>query len=129
MTRDQVLDEIRSMLGMVPEEYTSMPDDLLEQEWMIDKMVDFREKRIPLKYKQLIGLSAASIVGNRRLAFLHRELAKHFGATDEEIIETLMTARRTAGRSAFLTGAGVEMEKYRDEVKTMINTLRQRKAA
>lgn len=129
MERGKILDEIRSTLGIVPEEVNDMTDDELEHDWPLMKLMLLREIRLPLKYKQLIGLAAASVMGNRRLSFFHRELAKHFGATDEEIRETLNVARFAAGRSVLITGAGIELDKYRQETKEIVQHLRQRKAA
>lgn len=129
MNREQILEDIRNHFGMVPEEYNQLPDDALESNWLMDKLTQLRETKIPLKYKHLIGLAAAATLGNRRLCFAHREFAKHFGASDDEIVEALNIARNNAGRSAFLTGAGIEMDTYREEVRNKIQNLRQRKAA
>ncbi|HEX2949279.1 MAG TPA: carboxymuconolactone decarboxylase family protein [Armatimonadota bacterium] len=129
MDREKIIEEIRSTLGTVPEEVNELPDEVLENDWPIMKLVMLREVRIPLKYKQLIGLAAAAVLGNRRLCFFHRELAKHFGATEEEIRETLNVARFNAGQSALIAGAGIDIEKYRNQTKEIVQHLRQRKAA
>ena len=129
MDRGKIIEEIRSTLGIVPEEVNDMSDDVLEHDWPMMKLVMLREMRIPLKYKQLMGLAVASVLGNHRLCFFHRELAKHFGATDDEIRETLNVARFNAGRSAYLTGAGIEIDKFRQETREIIQHIRQRKAA
>jgi len=129
MDRGKIIEEIRSTLGIVPEEVNDMSDDVLEHDWPMMKLVMLREMRIPLKYKQLMGLAVASVLGNHRLCFFHRELAKHFGATDDEIRETLNVARFNAGSSAYLTGAGIEIDKFRQETREIIQHIRQRKAA
>lgn len=129
MDRQSIIEDIRTSLGVVPEEVNEMSDEMLEHDWPIMKLIMLSEKRIPLKYKQLMGLAVASVLGNRRLSFFHRELAKHFGATDDEIREALNVARFNAGRSAFITGAGIELDTYRNEMKQIVQHLRMRKAA
>ena len=129
MARGQILEEIRNQLGIVPEEFNQLPDDVLEHEWALFKIIQHRNEVIPRKYRQLIGLAVSAAIGNRMWSFAHREMAKAFGASDEEIIDTLLVAKNNTGWSTFGVGAGMEYEKYRDEIRQEVGHLRQMKKA
>ena len=116
MTRQEVYQEIEQTFGLVPAMFRAMPDSTLEPEWQLFKRVQLEEGPIPAKYRELIGLAIAGVTKCRYCAFYHTEVAKLFGATDEEIEDALHFAKSTAGWSAYVNGLQVDFEQFKDEI-------------
>jgi AhpD family alkylhydroperoxidase len=116
MTRKEVYKEIKETLGLVPTMFKSIPDSSLELEWKLFKQVQLEESPIPNKYRELIGLAIAGVTKCRYCAFYHTEVAKLFGATDEEIENALQYAKTSAGWSTYINGMQLDFEKFKDEI-------------
>lgn len=115
MTRKEVYSEIKETFGLVPSMFKTIPDSSLDLEWQLFKRVHVEEGPIPNKYRELIGLAIAGVTKCHYCAFYHTELAKLFGATDEEIEDALHFAKSSAGWSAYVNGLQIDFEQFKDE--------------
>jgi AhpD family alkylhydroperoxidase len=129
MTRQEVYHEIEETFGLVPSMFRALPDSSLELEWQLFKRVQLEESPIPNKYRELIGLAIAGITKCRYCAFYHTEVAKLFGATDEEIEDALHFAKSTAGWSAYVNGLQLDFEQFKDEILQACEHVRSAQAA
>lgn len=116
MTRQEVYQEIEETFGLVPSMFKAVPDSSLELEWQLFKRIQLEESPIPNKYRELIGLAIAGVTRCRYCAFYHTELAKLFGATDEEIEDALHFAKASAGWSAYVNGLQLDFDQFKDEI-------------
>lgn len=124
MTREVLYRDIEGKLGIVPTVFKAMPDDELELEWKLFQRVQLDDQTLPAKYRELIGLAAASAVGDLYCMVAHRELAKLFGATDEELERTAAIAKSVAGFGAYLTGCDINLETMRQEIGQICDFVR-----
>ncbi len=120
MTRAEVLADVRQTLGTVPEWITNVPDHVLEHEWSILKNFQLGETKIPNKYKELIGLGVAATLECPYCINFHKEAAKFWGATDEEVTESLLMAKLTAGWSTYISGTEYSLDKFKKETAAII---------
>ncbi len=116
MTRQEVYQEIEQTFGLVPSMFKALPDSSLELEWQLFKRVQLEDGPIPCKYRELIGLAIAGVTKCRYCAFYHTEVAKLFGATDEEIEDALHFAKSSAGWSAYVNGLQLDFDQFKDEI-------------
>jgi AhpD family alkylhydroperoxidase len=117
MTRQEVYREIEQAFGLVPSMFKEVPDSTLEEEWKLFRTIQLEEGPIPLKYRELIGLAISGVTKCRYCVYYHTEVAKLFGATDEEIEAAVHYAKSSAGWSAYLNGLQVDYDQFRNEVK------------
>jgi AhpD family alkylhydroperoxidase len=116
MTRQEVYQEIEETFGLIPSMFKAVPDSSLELEWQLFKRVQLEEGPIPNKYRELIGLAIAGVTKCRYCAFYHTEVAKLFGATDEEIEDALHFAKSSAGWSTYINGLQLDFDQFKDEI-------------
>ena len=116
MSRDAIEREMREALGLVPSFFAELPDYLIESEWASFRELQLTEHVLPGKYKELIGLGVAAATRCRYCAYYHTEVAKLFGATEEEIAEAMAFAKASMGWSTFLNGMQVDYEGFRAEL-------------
>ncbi len=129
MTRKQVYEEIEQTFGLVPSMFKAIPDSSLELEWQLFKRVQLEEGPIPNKYRELIGLAIAGVTKCRYCAFYHTEVAKLFGATEEEIEDALHFAKSSAGWSTYVNGLQLDFEQFKDEILQACEHVRSAQAA
>lgn len=129
MTRKEVYEEIEQTFGLVPSMFKAIPDSSLELEWKLFKRVQLEEGPVPNKYRELIGLAIAGVTKCRYCAFYHTELAKLFGATDEEIEDTLHYAKSSAGWSTYINGLQIDFDEFKDEILHACEHVRSAQAA
>jgi AhpD family alkylhydroperoxidase len=129
MTRKEVYREIEEAFGLVPSMFKAIPDSSLELEWQLYKRVQMEEGPIPNKYRELIGLAIAGVTRCRYCAFYHTELAKLFGATDEEIEDALHFAKSSAGWSTYVNGLQLDFDEFKDEILQACEHVRSAQAA
>jgi len=129
MTRKEVYNEIEETFGLVPTMFKTIPDSSLEAEWQLYKQAELEEGPIPNKYRELIGLAIAGATRCRYCAFYHTEMAKFFGATDEEIEDALHYAKFSAGWSAYVNGLQLDFDQFKDEVLQACEHVRSTQAA
>lgn len=129
MTRKEVYDEIEQTFGLVPSMFKAVPDSSLELEWQLFKRVQLEEGPIPNKYRELIGLAIAGVTKCRYCAFYHAEVAKLWGATEEEIEDALHYAKSSAGWSAYVNGLQLDFDQFKDEIQQACEHVRSTQAA
>ena len=116
MKRQDVYKDIEETFGLVPSFFKKIPDSCLELEWNLFKKIQLEESPIPNKYRELIGIAISGITKCHYCAFYHTEVAKLFGATDEEIEDALRYAKSSAGWSTYINGLQMDFEQFKDEV-------------
>jgi len=128
-TRKDVLAEAANILGKVPGFLDVVPDDLLGPRWQEWRLLQLEDTKVPPKYKQLIMLAVSTYAKCRYCVEFHSEMAKLFGASEEEIVETACLTGNTALWSNFLTGIRYDFETFKDEVHSACEHARQEKAS
>ena len=129
MTREEVYSEIEGMFGLVPSFFNSIPDSSIELEWKLMKTVQFDEGPIPSKYRELIGLGIAATSKCKYCTLFHTEIAKLFGATDEEIEDAVHYAKSSAGWSTYLNGMQIPYEQFKSEIERAVGYVRSKQIA
>jgi AhpD family alkylhydroperoxidase len=114
--RSEVEAEIKETMGLVPSFFQRIPDNLLDLEWELMKRLELGETLIPNKYKELIGVAVHSETKCRYCTLFHQEVAKLFGATDEEIEEAVHFAKFTVGWSVYINGMREDYDRFADEL-------------
>lgn len=120
MSREEVNNEITEMLGIVPSMFKSIPDATLEEEWTLFKKVALSEGAVPNKYQELIGLGISAVTKCKYCVYFHTEIAKLFGATDEEIETAIHYAKHTAGWSAYVNGVQLDFNEFKEEIQQVV---------
>jgi len=116
MNRQQIYGEIKEMFGLVPTFIKSIPDSSLEMEWNLMKQMEFGDGPIPNKYRELIGIGISAATKCRYCAYFHTEVARLYGATDEEIEQAVHYAKSTMGWSAYVNGLQFDYDQFRKEI-------------
>ncbi|MFZ1288896.1 MAG: carboxymuconolactone decarboxylase family protein [Melioribacteraceae bacterium] len=124
MNREEINSEIKKMLGIVPTMFNSIPDNTLEEEWSLFKKMQLTEGLIPLKYQELMGLAISSVSKCKYCVHFHTEVAKLFGATNEEIETAIHFSKQTAGWSAYINGLALDFDDFKDEMKQITTYVR-----
>lgn len=116
MDREQIYKDMEHTLGLVPSFFKMIPDSTLELEWELFKKIELDETPIPNKYRELIGVAIAGVTKCRYCAFYHTEVARLFGASEEEIEDAMHYAKTVAGWSTYVNGLQIDFEQFKDEV-------------
>lgn len=122
--RSQVEQEIRDMLGLVPSFFERIPDAILDYEWTLFKRYEFEDTALTKKAKQLIGVAIHSETKCRYCSLFHTEVARLFGATEEEIQDAVHYAKHTVGWSTYLNGIRQDFDEFENELKEIIEYVR-----
>lgn len=117
--RVEVESEIRETLGIVPSFFSRIPDELLGLEWELMRHFELDETRIPRKYKHLMGLAIHSETKCRYCSLFHTEMARLFGATEEELQEAVHYAKESVGWSVYLNGTRTDLDEFESELHEM----------
>ena len=120
MNTSQVKNEIRDTLGLFPKMFENIPDAILETEWKLFKRNELEENPIPNKYRELIGIAISGTTKCRYCAYFHTEMAKLFGATEEEIQNANQYAKHTAGWSTYINGMQLDYDTFKNEIDQII---------
>src|SRR3954449_7466120 len=124
MTRAEVDRDIETTLGLVPQFMKDVPDYLIESEWASFKNLQLAETAIPNKYKELIGLAVSGATRCRYCVYFHKEAARLFGATDEEINEASLVAQNTMAWSTYLNAMAYDYDDFRREFDRIADPVR-----
>ncbi len=127
--KTEILRDIEETLGFVPEWIAQIPEHSIEAEWSLFKNWELAETTIPGKYKELIGLAVAANMQCDYCVAYHTELARSYGANDEEINETSLMAKTTAGWSSYLQGMQVDLDQFKKDVQRIRARMQEAKAA
>lgn len=128
-TRQQVENEIREELGLVPSFFEQLPEETLGQEWSLFKRWELEETLIPNKYKELLMLAVHAETHCRYCTLFHTEMAKMYGATEKEIQEAVHLAKHTAGWSTYLNGMREDEDRFARELEQVGEYVAEQKAA
>lgn len=120
MTKQQVYNEIKETLGLVPAFFKTIPENVLEQEWKLFRTTELEESSIPVKYKELIGIAISGVTKCRYCAYFHTEAARLNGATEAEIEDAVHYAKNSAGWSTYINGMQVDYEQFKNEVQQVV---------
>lgn len=124
--RNQVENEIKETMGLVPSFFDRIPDKFLDAEWELFRELELGETRIPNKYKELIGVAVHAETKCRYCTLFHTEAAKLFGATDEEIQEAVHYAKYTVGWSVYLNGVRQDFDEFSRELDQITDHMSER---
>ncbi|MFI0428892.1 carboxymuconolactone decarboxylase family protein [Mariniflexile sp. HMF6888] len=113
--RNQVETEIKETLGLVPSFFKSIPEQYLDYEWQLFKLLELGETLIPNKYKELMGVALHSETKCRYCLLFHAEAAKLFGATEEEVQEAVHYAKMSVGWSVYINGMRTDYDQFEQE--------------
>ena len=114
--RSEVEGEIRETLGLVPSFFDRIPDNVIDHEWTLFKHWELEETLIPNKYKELLMLAVHAETKCRYCTLFHTEVARMFGASDEEIQEAVHLAKHTVGWSVYLNGMREDFDRFANEL-------------
>jgi len=120
MTRNEVYRDIEDTFGFVPSFLKMIPESTIEFEWQLFKKIGLEEGPISNKQRELIGIGISAVSKCKYCTYFHTELAKLFGATDEEIEFAVHYAKHTAGWSAYLNGMALEFEEFKTEISKAV---------
>jgi AhpD family alkylhydroperoxidase len=123
--RGKLEGEIRETLGVVPGFFSEIPDSQLEAEWALFRSFELAETEVPNKYKELIGIAVSGATRCRYCAYFHREAARLFGATEEEINEAALMAKHTMAWSTYLNARQYDYGRFTKEVDRIVEHVRQ----
>ena len=115
-SRTDVERDIQETLGLVPGFFASIPDEALDHEWELFRRWELDETEIPNKYKELLMLAVHAETRCRYCLLFHTEVAKLYGATDEEIQEAVHLAKHTIGWSGYLNGIRYDYDEFEREL-------------
>ena len=114
--RTEVETEIEQTLGLVPDFFTTIPEEALDHEWQLFRRLELGETLIPNKYKELLMLAVHAHTHCRYCTLFHTEAAKLFGATEEEIQEAVHLAKHTVGWSTYLNGLRADEDRFAEQL-------------
>lgn len=129
MSRTDVDRDIKETLGLVPSFFRDVPDYLIETEWASFKNLQLAETAIPNKYKELIGLAVAGATRCRYCTYFHREAARLWGASEEELNEAALMAKSTMGWSTYLNVRQYDHDEFVREFDAIAEHVRTQLAA
>src|SRR5512137_1298744 len=112
---DETMDEMRSSMGVVLDQFKAIPKDAVPAEWQMMKKYSFSETKIPAKYRELIGLAVAASIKCPYCVHFHTRAAKMNGATDEELRELALLTRFTTGWSSILHAANIDLDEFKKQ--------------
>ncbi len=129
MTKKEIYEEAARLLGKVPGFLDTVPEKLLGPRWEEWRIIEMEETAIPAKYKQLVMLAVSTYAKCQYCIEFHTEVAKLFGATEAEIIETAALTGHTALWSNFLQGTRYPVERFHSEVHDDVEFARKEQKA
>ena len=112
MSYQQTVREIESTFGSMPEFLKNAPQDVLTQMWPIMKKYELGESVIPQKYREMMALATAAAMKCPYCQTFHKEVAKMYGATEEELNELAAIVAQTSFWSAILHTQNYDMNKF-----------------
>jgi AhpD family alkylhydroperoxidase len=117
--------DVQKTLGFVPQFILRMPDAALPGAWDEMKSLQLNPSTaLPGKTKELIGLAVSAQVPCRYCIVAHTEFAKLNGATDAEVGEAVAMAAITRHWSTYLNGTLTDEDKFRGEVRTLVENVK-----
>ncbi len=118
--KSKVYAEIEQAFGRVPGWIREMPETAVEGFWGMMRDFYFAETKIPLKYKELIGIGVSGATRCRYCTLFHTEGARLAGATEEEIAEAAAMAGVTMCGSTFLNAMMIDYDAFAKETGDIV---------
>lgn len=124
-TKKEIYKEMENSIGRVPTFFKSVPERILDLEWQLFQKINMDDSPISQKNRQLIGVAIAGVSKCRYCAYFHTEMAKFFGATDEEIEDAVQFAKDSAGWSTYVNGMQADFDIFKKDVQGVINFVKE----
>jgi AhpD family alkylhydroperoxidase len=96
MGYEETIKEVEQTFGMVPGFFKLTPKDILSQMWPLFKKYQMGESIIPKKYREMMMLASAAATKCPYCQAYHKEAAKMWGATEEELNELAAIVAQSA---------------------------------
>jgi AhpD family alkylhydroperoxidase len=119
MSYQQTVREIENTFGSMPGFLKNAPQDVLIQMWPIMKKYELGESVIPQKYREMMALATAAAMKCPYCQMFHKEVAKMYGASEEELNELAAIVAQTSFWSAILHTQNYDMNKFLQELQAM----------
>ena len=124
--KSDVLAEVRSTFGIVPQWFQQMPEQAIGGFWSLMRDFYLAETKIPNKYKELIGIAVSGATRCKYCTFFHTEAARMFGATDAEIHEAAAMGGLTMMASTFINAEQIDYEAFKKETQEIVKYVREK---
>lgn len=112
--------EIEATFGHFPSFFEVIPEHAVPGMWQYFQAHDSPDAAIPVKYRELMRLAVASQIPCNYCIYFHTEVAKAYGATDQEIKEAVLNGASTRNWSMILQGNQVDLEEFKEEFQKMM---------
>jgi AhpD family alkylhydroperoxidase len=96
MSYEETVKDIENTFGMLPGIMRNTPKDILPQMWPLFKKYQMGTSIIPQKYREMMMLAAAAATKCPYCQTYHKEVAKMYGATVEELNELAVIIGQTS---------------------------------
>lgn len=125
-TPDQVLREVQTTFGFVPEFIRAVPRELLVGFWASMKSFQMNPAtQLDAKTKELIGLAVAAQIPCEYCVYFHTQAARKNGATEQEVKEALGMAAVTRMASTMINGSQVDKTAFRRDTDRILKRTEQ----
>lgn len=118
LTRDQAFDEMKFILGSVPNFMRNFPEQGVAGAWNNVKtlLLNPQTSAIPLKYKSLIGLAVSAQIPCQYCVQWDTQGSEMVGASATEINEAVAMAAIARQWSTVLNGSQIDMAQFKSEM-------------
>lgn len=116
----QAKKEIEATFGFYPTMFKIIPDYQVPGMWAYFNAVNSPQNAIPPKYRELIGLAVAAQIPCDYCIYYHREAARAYGATEDELKEAVASASAVRAFSMILKGNEMDLDQFKTEFKRMM---------
>jgi AhpD family alkylhydroperoxidase len=96
MSYEEKVKDIENTFGMLPGFMRNTPKDILPQMWPLFKKYQMGTSIIPQKYREMMMLAAAAATKCPYCQTYHKEIAKIYGATVEELNDLAVIIGQTS---------------------------------
>ncbi len=120
-TRDEIYQEIRSTIGIVPEFFDFVPEDALRNRWDTFVIAFLTPgEGLSSREKELVGVGVAGIHQCPYCVELHRRLAEFHGATEAEINDAVQVPYAIGAFSSFLHAIDYPLAQFSRDVDQIL---------
>jgi AhpD family alkylhydroperoxidase len=119
MTRDEIYEQAKQMLGGVPGWLKQAPDGVLQQFFTTFTWL-FTETTLSARDKALVAFGAAVATHCKYCIPFHTAQSKLHGIEDEELQEAAWVVNSVAGFSAYLYGTEYDLDTFLAELEAAI---------
>ena len=119
MNTQETVKDIENTFGVVPDFVRNIPQDVMVQMWPLLKKYGLGQSVIPQKYREMMALAAAAAMKCPYCQTFHKEAAKMYGASEEELSELSAIVAQTSFWSAILHTQNYDLNKFLQEFQAM----------